>query len=1208
MAKTVSELSFVNASLIESRSGRRLSKKEDSERPYGLSDKTLGHMLSVMQGFDMELEPEKIQDYDNITAVCHSNQEAIVGGCPSGLLIIWKNGNRAMHYNCRSSVNIVTHGQKHARIYAGLETGEIVRWAYTKDNNALIEITKHKAGVTHIILFEEDTMMISASRDGKMYFWYLTAKKKPIEFHEHQSEITSLQLHDDETKFLTSSIDGEILLWSLEIIESIHVLHRFRGSYGIEHIELNGNTFFATDTKGILAKWSLEDYSVLHSVELPSKVVSMCKSNDRRYLFLILQSAIEFSIKVVTIDKFESEKIFTIPNAHTQQVNAVRAVPKGNKVITSSKDGSIKIWDFDEKYDTYLVINRNIDINCIAANESLNLIVCGDTEGKVEMYTLGGKKLERELKTVTKCEINTIAFTNDLKYVAVGCEDQRILLWHAKGFAKEEWIVFKEHSEGITSICISLDSRYLISASSDRTIKIFDIVYQRLEKTLSSNKSDDNSGRGEVAGHKKDVTDVKVTKNYIYSSGADGFVIIWSIKTFAQLKKFEFGQEITTLCPSIKEDCFAVGGKSNVIKIWWDFMHVPYVFDAEGHEGDVIRLIVYGEENFMYSIAKDCCLKIWSLDQGLILFSLKIDEMVNFYVPKEQRLIYVVLFSKENNISTIKKVQNPLFGDNITIYPPHYSYFFKTYVKKIQSHETKIYDSYWQDYMIFPHCVNLAYSFIFANRPNLLKQSFAQGMKFLKSKAHESPLSWALFRNNSQCADVILKKLSKISLKHQRVIIEAVEKEMNQLISRNLTCLPLLYENLFEVLTENVDAAGKLKKKAPMIAISDDRILCQDDFFDRSSSLHKKEFLEFRMSLCRFQLELGSIESLKLLGSITDCHNSELFKTQLLKAFLTFKWRQNFYILILETLLYCTNLTFLTIFVINSKSGNQSGILSILLLLNSLNLIQNGTKCYYSIYRFFRSTWNILDLCRLILSFFFIFYQFTAENPEDFGLELLTLCYWLKAMGYFRIFNKYRYLLRVIMEIIKDMTPFFLILFTSTIAFAILLCVSQDGISFYNSFVNLYLLDQTNFVIKLDSFENDIVFFLASLLNPIIMLNLLIAIMGDTYDRVQEDQIVADYREMTELILEAEYLAFWRRSNKGLLMYITRCDYMRNLNLEKNQWMGKIKAVKKSLQILEGKFKSTSRTIDSVQFNLLDRFNEVVTQSSILSKRLKDIK
>ena len=46
------------------------------------------------------------------------------------------------------------------------------------------------------------------------------------------------------------------------------------------------------------------------------------------------------------------------------------------------------------------------------------------------------------------------------------------------------------------------------------------------------------------------------------------------------------------------------------------------------------------------------------------------------------------------------------------------------------------------------------------------------------------------------------------------------------------------------------------------------------------------------------------------------------------------------------------------------------------------------------------------------------------------------------------------------------------------------------------------------------------------------MLNMLIAIMSDTYARVMSEIVPSDYYELNNLILEQEELVFWKR-NKG---------------------------------------------------------------------------
>ena len=56
-----------------------------------------------------------------------------------------------------------------------------------------------------------------------------------------------------------------------------------------------------------------------------------------------------------------------------------------------------------------------------------------------------------------------------------------------------------------------------------------------------------------------------------------------------------------------------------------------------------------------------------------------------------------------------------------------------------------------------------------------------------------------------------------------------------------------------------------------------------------------------------------------------------------------------------------------------------------------------------------------------------------------------------------------------------------------------------------------------------------ILFVIASIFMPLVMLNLLIAIMSDTYERVSNTMTEADGNELNELILEQEKMLFWNR-------------------------------------------------------------------------------
>lgn len=53
----------------------------------------------------------------------------------------------------------------------------------------------------------------------------------------------------------------------------------------------------------------------------------------------------------------------------------------------------------------------------------------------------------------------------------------------------------------------------------------------------------------------------------------------------------------------------------------------------------------------------------------------------------------------------------------------------------------------------------------------------------------------------------------------------------------------------------------------------------------------------------------------------------------------------------------------------------------------------------------------------------------------------------------------------------------------------------------------------------------EFIFILGAIIAPLVLMNMLIAIMGDTFDRVKEDQNRRDYQELASLVYRYEVIA-----------------------------------------------------------------------------------
>ena len=82
-----------------------------------------------------------------------------------------------------------------------------------------------------------------------------------------------------------------------------------------------------------------------------------------------------------------------------------------------------------------------------------------------------------------------------------------------------------------------------------------------------------------------------------------------------------------------------------------------------------------------------------------------------------------------------------------------------------------------------------------------------------------------------------------------------------------------------------------------------------------------------------------------------------------------------------------------------------------------------------------------------------------------------------------------------------------------------------------------------------------------TLLLPVVLLNLLISVIADTFDYVSSNRTPFDYKERAQIILEIETMIRWRQSSKkAQLLY----RFIRQGSNE--DWDGKVNIIRKEIK------------------------------------------
>jgi hypothetical protein len=110
-----------------------------------------------------------------------------------------------------------------------------------------------------------------------------------------------------------------------------------------------------------------------------------------------------------------------------------------------------------------------------------------------------------------------------------------------------------------------------------------------------------------------------------------------------------------------------------------------------------------------------------------------------------------------------------------------------------------------------------------------------------------------------------------------------------------------------------------------------------------------------------------------------------------------------------------------------------------------------------------------------------------------------------------------------------------------------------------------------------------LVIFFSTILNLILMLNMIISILGDSYDQFTLDKNMIDYREKISLTLEVQTALFWKNQlNKSFFVHFITSQFENRAD-ETDDWQGRMMFAD---QRQEQRIKDFAGTIDQ-------RINEV---------------
>lgn len=269
-------------------------------------------------------------------------------------------------------------------------------------------------------------------------------------------------------------------------------------------------------------------------------------------------------------------------NGHSEIVYSIQVIEQMNKIFSTSKDKTIKVWDL-KTGECLKTLRQEYWDTCLVFSNLHKKLISGSFDKTVKIWCLEKYETIHVLNNISTVLSLCLLSENEL---ACGLGDGSINIWDLNYHKKTKTI--EAHKKNVSCLKLTSDLNRLISGSGDMMIKVWDSRTHTLIR--------------ELAGHTDSITCLEITFDENLLSGSiDMSLILWNLNTGERLRQIMLDSYLH--CLKRISDDFLVIGSGNGRIIIFDLKIFQQIKTYPAHSRYVTDLTLLSNGNLLTASA-----------------------------------------------------------------------------------------------------------------------------------------------------------------------------------------------------------------------------------------------------------------------------------------------------------------------------------------------------------------------------------------------------------------------------------------------------------------------------------------------------------------------------------------------------------------------------------------------------------------------------